>query len=215
MPNPNPDSLDLACQAICFTLVPFVLAAAGGDAAKANAVITDMIMAYEPANLIELDLAGRIVGFNLAAMDSIRRSIADPDMPDAKVLRYRSNAASLSRSAEQCRAALASMRAASNPEPAGAALKPGAKSPRPSTKSAVAASDASLEKAKARAPIILSQIAHSRREWESGPQFPGLAIPSIAGAAPDAEPEDPANARPAAWIEPNPVSPLAQGPGPN
>jgi hypothetical protein len=180
MSNELPDCLTTACQAICLTLAAFALPAAGGDLAKANALIADMILAHQPANMMELELAGRIVGFSLAAMDNLRMSIADPEMADAKVLRCRSSAASLSRSAEQCRAALTNLRAGSKPQqpaavtqqreaqpeaPQPEAPKAAAPKPRPVATAAAPDDDAKQD---AYASLVLDRIDRLHDEWASG-----------------------------------------------
>jgi hypothetical protein len=159
MPAPNAATMDVALQSICLSLVPFLLAACDADPARAREVAADMIRAYEPADMIELDLIGRIVGFGLAAMDNIRRSIADPELPAAMVLRYRSAAASLSRSAEKCRAVLNAGRTA----PAEAESKASKSHPRP--RAAKPADDAVAEKSDDGASVTLGRIAHLRTEW--------------------------------------------------
>jgi hypothetical protein len=83
-------------------LLPFFLVSAGGDADLARAAITEMAEAYSVASVTELELVGRILGFSVVAMDNLRLSM-NPEMSDTKVLRYRSNAAALSRAGEQCR----------------------------------------------------------------------------------------------------------------
>jgi hypothetical protein len=183
MSNELPDCLTTACQAICLTLAAFALPAAGGDLAKANALIADMILAHQPANMMELELAGRIVGFSLAAMDNLRMSIADPEMADAKVLRCRSSAASLSRSAEQCRAALTNLRAGSKPQqpaavtqqreaqpeaPQPEAPKAAAPKPRPVATAGAPDDDAKQD---AYASLVLDRIDRLHDEWASGTDF--------------------------------------------
>jgi hypothetical protein len=178
MSNELPDCLTTACQAICLTLAAFALPAAGGDLAKANALIADMILAHQPANMMELELAGRIVGFSLAAMDNLRMSIADPEMADAKVLRCRSSAASLSRSAEQCRAALTNLRAGSKPQQPAAvtqqreaqpeAPKAAAPKPRPVATAGAPDDDAKQD---AYASLVLDRIDRLHDEWASGTDF--------------------------------------------
>ncbi|HBK05054.1 MAG TPA: hypothetical protein DDZ81_04235 [Acetobacteraceae bacterium] len=163
--------MDLALKSLSLTLISFVLPATEGDPVKAGEVIADMIQAYEPADTIELDLIGRIVGFGLAAMDNIRLSIADPDLPPATILRHRTAAASLSRSAEKCRTTLNARRAASQPE----AAKPRApksapvKSAAPKSRAAQPASDATLEKTAAEARAVLERLDRLHEEWASTP----------------------------------------------
>jgi hypothetical protein len=193
MSNELPDCLTTACQAICLTLAAFALPAAGGDLAKANALIADMILAHQPANMMELELAGRIVGFSLAAMDNLRMSIADPEMADAKVLRCRSSAASLSRSAEQCRAALTNLRAGSKPQQPAAVTQqreaqpeaPQPEAPQPEAAQAeapkaaapkprpVATAGAPDDDAKqdAYASLVPDRIDRLHDEWASGTDF--------------------------------------------
>jgi hypothetical protein len=172
MSNQLPECLTTACQAICLTLAAFALPAAGGDPDKANALIADMILAHQPTNMMELELAGRIVGFSLAAMDNLRMSIADPDMPDAKVLRCRSSAASLSRSAEQCRAALTNLRGGSKQQPAVVAEPPKARpqAPRPRPVATAPAPDDDA-KQDAYATMVLDRMDRLHDEWASGTDF--------------------------------------------
>lgn len=80
-------------------MLPFLTSAAG-NADLARAAIKELIDAYQASSATELDLVGRIIGFSVAAMDNLRLSMA-PDLPPAKVLRYRSNAVTLSRSSDQ------------------------------------------------------------------------------------------------------------------
>jgi hypothetical protein len=116
----QPDTMDRAFDAICMLLMPFFLLGASDDPGKARNAVADLIRAYHPANTSELDLVARVVGFSIAALDNLRLSVATPDLSDTKVLRYRSTAVSLSRSAEQCRAILTKMQtdeAATRPAP--------------------------------------------------------------------------------------------------
>ncbi len=102
-------TMDRAFDAICILLMPFFMLGTSDDAGKAHGAVADLLRAYDPTNSQELDLAARIIGFSAAALDNLRLSMADPAMPDSKVLRYRSTAVSLSRSSEQCRATLKKM----------------------------------------------------------------------------------------------------------
>jgi hypothetical protein len=95
-------TMDCLYGTICGFLVPFFLAAAGTNVEAARATVLDLINAYNPATATELDLAGRILGFSIVAMDNLRLSM-EPGLPVTKVLRYRSNAVSLSRASEQAR----------------------------------------------------------------------------------------------------------------
>lgn len=167
MANPDSSSMNLAIEAACDNLIGFVIVASSGNPDKARAVIADMILAYNPADTIELNLISQIVGFGLASMDSLRRSIADPDMPDARVLRYRTSAASLSRSAEQCRAALNALRAAANP----------VERPAAPTKPQTAPADVTdVQEEKAR--TLLNRLDQLHKEWDLNP-LPGPAAPAV------------------------------------
>lgn len=104
-------TMDRAFDAICLFLMPFFLIGSADDPEKARGAVADLLLAYNPATPQELDLAARIVGFSAAALDNLRLSMADPALPDTKVLRYRANAVNLSRSSEQCRAELKNLQA--------------------------------------------------------------------------------------------------------
>ncbi len=166
MANPDSSSMNLAIEVACDNLIGFVIVACNGNPDKARAVIADMILAYKPADTVELTLISQIVGFGLASMDSLRRSMADPDMPDARVLRYRTSAASLSRSAEQCRVALNTLRAAANP-----AERPAA--PAKPQMPPADATDAQKEKARA----LLNRLDQLHKDWGLNP-IPGPAAPA-------------------------------------
>jgi hypothetical protein len=99
-------SSDCIFRTILDFMLPFFLAGAGGDVELARAAILELLDAYEPATMQELDLASRVIIFGIASMDNLRLSMSDPSMSDPVKLRYRSNAVALSRSAEQCRAML-------------------------------------------------------------------------------------------------------------
>lgn len=106
----QPETMDRAFEAICMLLMPFFLIGARDDPEKARGAVSDLLHTYGPANVRELDLAARVVGFGAVALDNLRLSMANPTLSDTKVLRYRSSAVSLSRSSEQCRATLKKMR---------------------------------------------------------------------------------------------------------
>jgi hypothetical protein len=103
------DTMDRALEAICMLLMPFFLLGAGDDPEKAHRAVADLIQAYNPGTTQELDLAARIIGFSSAALDNLCLSMTSPTLSDTKVLRYRSAAVSLGRSAEQCRMVLQKM----------------------------------------------------------------------------------------------------------
>jgi hypothetical protein len=102
---------DCIFRTILDFMLPFFLEGAGGDVELARAAILELLDAYAPATMQELDLASRVIIFGIASMDNLRLSISDPSMSDTVKLRYRSNAVALSRSAEQCRAILEGVQA--------------------------------------------------------------------------------------------------------
>ena len=99
-PDTDPSAFDCVLGNILGFMLPFFLVSAAGNAGLARAAIKELIDAYQASSPAELDLVGRIIGFSIAAMDNLRLSMA-PDLSDTKVLRYRCNAVTLSRSSDQ------------------------------------------------------------------------------------------------------------------
>jgi hypothetical protein len=95
-------AFDCLFNTISGFLLPFFLAGAGGDPQAAQAAIAQLISSYNPTTTQELDLAGRIIGFSIVALDNLRLSMTG-DLSNTKILQYRSNAVSLSRASEQAR----------------------------------------------------------------------------------------------------------------
>jgi hypothetical protein len=110
----QPAATDCIFEQILGFMLPFFLAAAGGDAGLAREAVAELVGAYDCATATELELAGRILGFSTVAMDNLRLSMK-PEMPDTKILRYRSNAVALSRAGEQCRKILEVMQGKRKP----------------------------------------------------------------------------------------------------
>ena len=127
-------AMDCIFENILGFMLPFLLAAAGGNAESARAALHDLARAYTASTATELELVGRILGFSIVAMDNLRLSMT-PDMPDTKILRYRANAVALSRAGDQCRKILGAVQAnrkpadkpVAVPHPAIAAAPPPAK----------------------------------------------------------------------------------------
>jgi hypothetical protein len=134
-------------------LMPFFLIGASDEPEKARGAVADLLRAYDPANPQELDLAARVIGFSAAALDNLRLSMADPALPDAKILRYRSTAVSLSRSSEQCRATLRKIQT-ERPQ-----HQPSAPSPKFLPKPLPPMTAARIEKAKTEAREMLTGLA--------------------------------------------------------
>ena len=99
-PDTDPSAFDCILGNILGFMLPFFLVSAGGNTGQACAAIKELIDAHQANTPVELDLVGRIIGFSIAAMDNLRLSMA-PDLSATKVLRYRCNAATLSRSSDQ------------------------------------------------------------------------------------------------------------------
>jgi hypothetical protein len=110
----QPNATDCIFEHILGFMLPFYLAAAGGDAKLAREAIFELVEAYGCTTAVELELAGRILGFSTVAMDNLRLSMK-PEMSDAQILRYRSNAVALSRAGEQCRKILEVMQGKRKP----------------------------------------------------------------------------------------------------
>jgi hypothetical protein len=108
LPDPKPTLIDCIFENILGFMLPFFLCSAGGDADLARAAIQEMAEAYNATTATELELVGRIIGFNIVSMDNLRLSM-NREMSLTKVLQYRSNAVALSRAGEQCRIILEAM----------------------------------------------------------------------------------------------------------
>jgi hypothetical protein len=104
------NSIDCLFITILGAIVPFHLVGNDGDVATIQAAVLELVEGYAAANAPELDLVGRMIGFGTAVMDNLRLS-ARSGLSDSKILRYRSNAIALNRSAEQCRKTLEAMQA--------------------------------------------------------------------------------------------------------
>jgi hypothetical protein len=144
-PDTDPSAFDCVLGNILGFMLPFFLVSAAGNAGLARAAIKELIDAYQASSPAELDLVGRIIGFSIAAMDNLRLSMA-PDLSDTKVLRYRCNAVTLSRSSDQALKILEAVQARQEqsrkiPRPSVAAAPPpparAATSPIPSPLTAV------------------------------------------------------------------------------
>ncbi len=140
-PDTDPSAFDCILGNILGFMLPFFLVSAGGNTGQARAAIKELIDAHQASTPAELDLVGRIIGFSIAAMDNLRLSMA-PDLSATKVLRYRCNAATLSRSSDQALKILEAVQARQEqsrkiPRPSVAAAPPPATRPAKSTMSAL------------------------------------------------------------------------------
>jgi hypothetical protein len=131
MTRTEPNVSDCIFNTILGFLLPFFLAGAGGNQETAKAAIRELVNAYSAGTPRELDLAGRIVGFAIVAMDNLRLSMT-PGLSDTNLLRYRCNAVTLSRSSETARKMLDTLQAGREvkrevPRPSVAAAPPAPK----------------------------------------------------------------------------------------
>lgn len=151
------DTMNRALEAMCMLLMPFFMLGAGDDPEKARSAVADLIQAYSPGTTQQLDLAARVIGFSAAALDNLRLSMTSPTLSDTKVLRYRSAAVSLSRSAEQCRVVLQQLQAeqlnTTPPTEAGRTATPSPQPPIPQM------TIGQIEKAKGDARTLLAGLA--------------------------------------------------------
>jgi hypothetical protein len=108
--TPHATTLDCIVENIFAFMLPFFLSSAGQDAGLARAAIRELAEAHNPATTTEMELVGRILGFSTVAMDNLRLSMR-PGLSDTRILRYRTNAVTLSRAGEQCRKILDSIQA--------------------------------------------------------------------------------------------------------
>jgi hypothetical protein len=170
----QPETMDRAFEAICVLLMPFFLLGAEDDPEKARGAVADLLNAYDPANVQELDLVARIVGFSAAALDNLRLSITSLTLSDTKVLRYRSTAVSLSRSSEQCRTTLKKIQAERPAQPVAASAPTRLQTPLPPMTAA------RIEKAKNEARDLLAGLA--RLGAQSGQGMTAIRIAPDPGA---------------------------------
>jgi hypothetical protein len=185
----QPNTMDRAFDAICMLLMPFFLLGAADDPNKARNAVADLIRAYNPADTKELDLVARVIGFSIAALDNLRLSMTSPELSDTKVLRYRSTAVSLSRSAEQCRVILTRMQTdepAARPQAERQAAAPQKPQPQPTAAkpppSLPPMSTASIEQAKTEARAMLAGLAKLGATCAPGQGMTAIRIAPEPGA---------------------------------
>jgi hypothetical protein len=167
---------DRAFDAICMLLMPFFLVGVSDDPERARGAVADLLHAYDPANPQELDLAARVIGFSAAALDNLRLSMADPALPDTKVLRYRSTAVRLSRSSEQCRASLKKIQAERPQQQVGRPLPKILPKPLPPMTAT------RIEKAKAEARDMLAGFARLGTACPAGQGMTAIRVAPDTGA---------------------------------
>jgi hypothetical protein len=126
-PYPADGFTGLIRQAL-FTLTPFFMDGADGDADSACAAARELLASYQIGTAEELQLATECIVFAYAAMDTLRQTRTDPAMPDSHRLRLRNSAGSLSRASHRNRRTLDALRKIRIPVPA---RHPAAAEPQP------------------------------------------------------------------------------------
>jgi hypothetical protein len=130
MTETDPKSTDdVFTNLVIACLAPMFLAAAGGDIALAGTAAIQAINAYRAQSRADILTVAQIIGFGLAALDSLSRSMQD-DLPPALTLRLRANAGACSRAAKNSRHALTPPRPPQRDAPA-PARRQAAPSPAP------------------------------------------------------------------------------------
>lgn len=99
----SPDALH---ERVVSQIAPFFLNSALNDQVLAQEATRQMLLGYNVADARELQLAAQIVTFGMAALDCLRCSMTERDMPVQALLRMRSNAVTLNRLAEKSRKTL-------------------------------------------------------------------------------------------------------------
>jgi hypothetical protein len=87
-------------------IAPFFDIDASPDQTLAQEAARQMLVCYETATGKELQLAAQVVAFGMAALDCLRCSMTERDMPVEILLRMQSNAVALNGMAEKSRKAL-------------------------------------------------------------------------------------------------------------
>jgi hypothetical protein len=163
MTPPAPDAVSpdaIAREQVVSSLTPFFLDAARGNQDHARAAADAMLNGYGAQTTEDIQLAAQIIAFGFAALDSLCRSAAEPDLPVNIQLRLRGNANAMNRAAQQCRRALQLRRkAGATPQSAGAPSQDAA-SPEPRT-----FTEADVAAAMKKASEV---IAYARSDLKSG-----------------------------------------------
>ena len=114
-PSPAPAGFlrpsDILLNLIASVLAPIFLGVTGGDAGLARMAAIEAVNTYRVRNFAELIAVAQIVAYGLAALNSLSLSFSD-ELSLSMILRLRSNANALNRSAEQNRRAIET-----NPQP--------------------------------------------------------------------------------------------------
>jgi hypothetical protein len=104
-PDSIPHPADILLNLIVTFLAPLFLSVSNGDINHARFAAFETVNAYRAQTQSDLITIAQIIGFGLAALDSLSLSMQD-NLSPSMVLRLRANANACSRSAEQNRRAL-------------------------------------------------------------------------------------------------------------
>ena len=129
---------DILINLLVTLLAPMFLAAADGDIVFARIAALETITEYRADSQASLMRVAAIIAFGIATLASLSQSMAE-DLPIPLVLRLRSNANALDRSAERHERALGTARPAAAPRPEPVATEPPAAQPAPPGAEAAAA----------------------------------------------------------------------------
>jgi hypothetical protein len=200
---PGPDApasptqpADSLIAGIVTALAPLFLSGRTAGHRGARRAALETLNAYQPGSPAELLIVAQIIGFGLAALDSLRLSM-QPDLSLSRRLRLRGGANALNRAAQQNARALETLRRHPPPpplEPAAAAADPedwpaddGPSSDGPSGDAPAddAPTQAAVEAALAQARAMVSDAYAS---WQAAPPAAAADLPPDAAGAPAHDP---------------------------
>jgi hypothetical protein len=162
----RPSFPDILLHVIVTLLAPLFLVESGGDIQCARMAALETVNACRASDPADLIAVAQVIACGLAALDSLRRSMAD-DISLAMLLRLRGNAVALSRSADQNRRVLREGRTESAMPPQAAA--PGEPEPEAwtSTSRPSAAALSDLPQAEAPSPVPFPAAVAARASTTS------------------------------------------------
>jgi hypothetical protein len=81
--SPNgPYGFAILIRQTLFTLTPFFMDGADGDAAYTRAAAREILVSYRAGSALEIQPATECIVFAYSAMETLRQAKADPEMPD-------------------------------------------------------------------------------------------------------------------------------------
>jgi hypothetical protein len=112
-----PDGFTILIRQALFTLEPFFMDGAAGDAASARAAAKEILASYQIGSALELQLATECIVLAYSAMATLRQAKVDLGMRDNQRLRLRNSAASLNRASHRNRRSLDALHKIRTPAP--------------------------------------------------------------------------------------------------